>query len=218
MAKLRILLADDHRLMLAALRRVLEHEPDLEVVAEIDGGSRVVPAVGSLRPDIVLLDIRMPELDGLTCLARLRSLYPATRVVVFSTYADDARIEEARAGGARGYIVKTADPMRLPELLRAAAADEEGFFVVDGTPEIPEPPGGPALSSREQTVLEALARGLSNKEIAAELWVTEQTVKFHLRNLYRKIGVASRAEAARYAIGHGLLGARPDATDILAGR
>jgi DNA-binding NarL/FixJ family response regulator len=216
MANLRILLADDHRLMLEALRRVLEHEPDLEVVAEIDGGSRVVPAVGSLRPDVVLLDIRMPELDGLTCLGRLRSLYPETRVVVLSTYADDTRIEAARAGGARGYVVKTADPMRLPELLRAAAADEEGFFVVDGTPDIPEPSDGPALSSREQTVLEALARGLSNKEIAAELWVTEQTVKFHLRNLYRKIGVSSRAEAARYAIGHGLLGPRPDATDLLA--
>jgi DNA-binding NarL/FixJ family response regulator len=218
MTKIRILLADDHRLMLEALRRVLDHEGDLEVVAEIDAGSRVVPAVGNLRPHVVLLDIRMPELDGLTCLARLRSLYPETRVVVLSTYADDARIDAARAGGARGYIVKTADPLRLPELLRAAAADEEGFFVVGGTPEIPEAPGEPALSSREQTVLEALARGLSNKQIAAELWVTEQTVKFHLRNLYRKIGVASRTEAARYAIGHGLLGSRPDRTDTLAGR
>lgn len=218
MAKIRILLADDHRLMLEAVRRVLDQEADLEVVGEIDTGTRVVPAVGNLRPDVVLLDLRMPELDGLTCLTRLRSLYPETRVVVLSTYADDAHIDAARTGGARGYIVKTADPLRLPALLRAAVAEEEeGFFLVDGTPDIPEQIGHPVLSSREQTVLEALARGLSNKEIAAEIWVTEQTVKFHLRNLYRKIEVSSRTEATLYAIDHGLLGPRPDPTDILAG-
>jgi DNA-binding NarL/FixJ family response regulator len=197
---LRVLVADDHRLMLAAVRRALTGVAELEIVAEVSTGSHVLPAVRETKPDVVLLDLRMPELDGLTCLARLRKHDPTLPVVILSSYTDEPQIDAARQAGAAGYIAKTVEPVDLARVLRSAVADPS--FTVWGLerPQSPAPHDGrAALSEREAAVLEAIARGLSNREIGRELWISEQTVKFHLRNLYRKLGVSSRAEAARYA-------------------
>jgi two-component system, NarL family, response regulator DevR len=203
--KLRVLVADDHRLMLAAVRRALDRASEVEVVGEVDDPRRVVPAVGELRPDVVLLDIRMPQLDGLTCLERLQRLYPDVAVVILSTFAGDEQVEAARDRGASGYIVKTVDPLGLASMIQAAVRSPE-FLVFRPAP----PDAGPAaedelgLSAKELAILRALTRGLTNKEIGRELWISEQTVKFHLRNVYRKLELGSRAEAARYAIAQGL--------------
>jgi DNA-binding NarL/FixJ family response regulator len=204
MKPLRILVADDHPLMLAAVRRLLEESADFEIVGEVSVGSHVLPAVNETRPDVVLLDVRMPELDGITCLQRLRKQDPDVAVVILSSYNDAAQIEAARAAGARGYVVKTVEPVDLPSVLRSAL--EGKTFRVWGTPEPAqaEPSATPLLSEREAAVLEAVARGLSNREIGQQLWISEQTVKFHLRNVYRKLGVSSRTEAARYAYRTGL--------------
>jgi DNA-binding NarL/FixJ family response regulator len=204
MKPLRVLVADDHPLMLAALRRLLDESADFEIVAEVSVGSHVVPAVNETRPDVVLLDVRMPELDGITCLQRLRKQDPELAVVILSSYSDDEQIEAARAAGARGYVVKTVEPIDLPTVIKSAL--DEGTFRVWGTPEPArsEPSATPLLSEREAAVLEAVARGLSNREIGQLLWISEQTVKFHLRNVYRKLGVSSRTEAARYAYRSGL--------------
>ena len=198
-------MADDHRLMLAAVRRALADADDFEIVGEISVGSRVLPAVRETHPDLVLLDMRMPELDGLTCLTRLRQHDPTIAVVILSSYSDAAYIEAAREAGALGYIVKTIEPVDLPAVLRGALAGrpfevwgEPDDQRVDSTREL-------GLSERETVVLEAVARGLSNREISSELFISEQTVKFHLRNLYRKLGVSSRTEAARYAYQAGLV-------------
>jgi len=199
--------ADDHRLMLAAVRRALAEAEDFEIVGEISVGSRVLPAVRETDPHVVLLDMRMPELDGLTCLTRLRNHDPTIAVVILSSYSDEAHIEAARQAGALGYIVKTIEPVDLPAVLRSALSG--GPFGVWGE-EVPQSVGSTrtiALSERETVVLEAVARGLSNREIGRELWISEQTVKFHLRNLYRKLGVSSRTEAARYAYRSGLAAA-----------
>jgi DNA-binding NarL/FixJ family response regulator len=195
----RVLVADDHRLMLAAVRRALAQAEDFEIVGEISVGTRVVPAVRETNPDVVLLDMRMPELDGLTCLARLRKHDPRIAVVILSSYSDEAHIEAAREAGALAYIVKTIEPVDLPAVLRSALAGRP--FAVWGEEALQSVGSiGPIeLSEREAVVLEAVARGLSNREIGRELWISEQTVKFHLRNLYRKLGVSSRTEAARYA-------------------
>ena len=199
MEALRVLIADDHRLMLAATRRALSGSADLQVIAETDVGSKVLPAVHETHPDIVLLDLRMPELDGLQCLARLREHHPDVCVILLSSYTDSTHIEAAKAGGAAAYIAKTIDPAELADAIRTSYQADS--FTVWGL-------GGDAsdsvngvsdVSERESMVLSALARGLSNREIGKELWITEQTVKFHLRNLYRKLGVSNRTEAARFA-------------------
>ena len=200
-------MADDHRLMLAAVRRALAAAEGFEIVSEVSVGSRVLPAVRETNPDIVLLDMRMPELDGLACLARLRKHDPTIAVVILSSYNDQASIEAAREAGALGYIVKTIEPVDLPAVLRSALSGQP--FAVWGEEVVQSvgSNGTEALSERETVVLAAVARGLSNREIGRELWISEQTVKFHLRNLYRKLGVSSRTEAARYAYGSGVVAA-----------
>jgi DNA-binding NarL/FixJ family response regulator len=206
MTPLRVLVADDHPLMLAAVRRALDATEDFEIVGEVSVGSHVVPAVNELRPDVVLLDVRMPELDGISCLQRLRRQSPELAVVILSSYGDEQQIDAARAAGARGYVVKTVEPVDLPAVMRSAL--EGSSFTVWGVapPEHRMPPADTLLSERESAVLEAVARGLSNREIGRELWISEQTVKFHLRNVYRKLSVTSRTEAARYAYRTGLAG------------
>ena len=212
---LRVLIADDHRLMLAAVRRALSRAEGVEVVGEVDEATKIVPTVGQLLPDVVLLDIRMPQLDGLTCLERLQQRYPDVAVVILSTFAGDDHVDAARERGASGYIVKTVDPLQLADMVRTAVSSPE-FMVfrpelVDPAPAAGEEHG---LSERELTIVRALAQGLTNKQIGHELCVSEQTVKFHLRNIYRKLAIGSRVEAARWAIANGL--ARSSATSSRA--
>jgi DNA-binding NarL/FixJ family response regulator len=196
--------------MLAGIRRALDASDEMEVVGAVSVGSQVLPAIRETTPDVVLLDVRMPELDGLTCLDRIRKHYPDVTVVMLSAAAEAELVEEARRRGAAGYAVKAISPVDLPGIVKDALAGEE--FVVRGLPDGSEGAEGPeGLSSRELAVLRALARGLSNKEIGRELWVTEQTVKFHLRNIYRKLELANRTEAARYAHRHGLVESPPPA-------
>ena len=201
-------MADDHRLMLAAVRRALAEAEDFEIVGEVSVGSGVVPAVRETNPNVVLLDMRMPELDGLTCLARLRKHDPTIAVVILSSYSDEDQIEAARHAGALGYIVKTVEPVDLAAVLRSVLSGHPFAVWGQEVSENADSTGGAfALSERETAVLQAMARGLSNREIGRELWISEQTVKFHLRNVYRKLGVSSRTEAARYAYRSGLVGA-----------
>ena len=208
MDTLRVLVADDHRLMLAAVRRALADAEDFEIVGEVSVGSHVVPAARETKPDVVLLDMRMPELDGLACLERLRKHDPNIAVVILSSYSDEAQIEAARQAGALGYVVKTVEPVDLAVVLRRALSGEA--FAVWGVEEpqaAAQTTGEIPLSEREAAVLEAVARGISNREIGRQLWISEQTVKFHLRNVYRKLGISSRTEAARYAYRTGLVAA-----------
>ena len=208
MSTRRVLVADDHRLMLVAVRRALADAADFEIVGEVSVGSQVVPAARETKPDVVLLDLRMPELDGLACLERLRKHDPNLAVVILSSYSDKAQIEAAREGGALGYVVKTVEPVDLASVLRSALAGEA--FKVWGADEpkgTAQAAGAGGLSERETVILEAVARGLSNREIARQLWISEQTVKFHLRNVYRKLEISSRTEAARYAYRTGVVAA-----------
>jgi DNA-binding NarL/FixJ family response regulator len=203
MKKLRVLVADDHRLMLTAVRRALRDADSLEIVGQVSAGTLVIPTVHETDPDVVLLDMRMPELDGLSCLKRLRAQRPDVAVVILSSYNDPELVQAAREGGAAGYVVKTVEPVDLGRVIRTAVESCE--FSVWGLPV--ESPGSAALSvlsERESAVLEALSRGLSNREIGRQLWISEQTVKFHLRNIYRKLNLSSRAEAARYALSVGV--------------
>jgi DNA-binding NarL/FixJ family response regulator len=192
---------------LQGIRRVLEDVPDIEIVGEANSGSQVLPLIGQTNPDLVMLDIRMPQLDGLACLDRIRKSYPKLKVVMLSAYTDPEHISAALRRGASAYIAKTVNPLDLAAALRQAF---EGtvYTTYSAAPGEGEVPGGPVgLTERELSMLRAVARGLSNQAIGREYWVTEQTVEFHLGNIYRKLGVANRTEATRYAYEHGLLDA-----------
>src|SRR5262245_58878427 len=204
-AAMKVLVADDHRLMVEGIRRALEDAEDIEVVGEASTGSQVLPLVRRLRPDVVLLDMRMPQMDGLTCLDQLRKSNPDVKVIVLSVFSDPERIQAAFKHGASGYIVKSVNPLDLPSAIRQAV-DGTVFHAI-GLPEVDEQSLGKAsgLTDRELSILKAVAQGLSNAAIGKELWVTEQTVKFHLTNIYRKLNLANRTEAARYAYQHGLV-------------
>jgi DNA-binding NarL/FixJ family response regulator len=200
---MKILLADDHGLMLAGVRHALEND-GFQVVGEARTGSEVLPLVGRTAPEVVLLDLRMPGIDGLGCLQRIRDQYPDVKVVMCSMSSDPDQIQGAFQRGACGYILKTINPIDLGSAIRQAV--EGTAYHALGLPAMDEESVArtAGLTERESEVIKAVARGLSNKEIARELWVTVQTVKFHLTSIYRKLGITNRTEAARWALAKGL--------------
>lgn len=207
MRRLRVLVADDHELMVAAVRLALsEADGEFEIVATTTRGQQVLPLAGRTDPDVVLLDLRMPGMDGLTCLELLRQRHPRIKTVVLSGVDDPTVIRSAFTRGAVAFIRKHVDPRDLASAVRQA---------VDGT--VAQPifgdledvdaarPDDPGLSERERAILAALGAGKSNKQIAKHLWLAEQTVKFHLTNIYRKLDVSTRTEAVNAAYRRGLL-------------
>ncbi len=207
---LRVAIADDHRLMLDGIKRALETAPDIKVVGEATTGEEMLSLVPRVRPDVVILDLRMPKGDGLQTLAALRKDYPDLKIIILSMSEANEHIDQAFHGGASGYVAKTINPLDLPSTIRQ---------VVEGTVFTPRAGGGAAvgatgtsaaghpggLTDRELSILRLVAEGLSNLDIASKLYVTEQTVKFHLSNIYRKLGVGNRTEATRYAYRNGLI-------------
>jgi DNA-binding NarL/FixJ family response regulator len=207
--RLHVLIADDHPLMLAGIRRTLERDDQLAVVGEARTGPELLELIARRAPDVVVMDLRMPGVNGTELLARLRSSWPAVKVVVLSAAADRASVERAMAAGASAYAIKTVEPSEVIELIKLAASGRGTF-----ERRTPRPLGGrrrrpdePALTNREQVVLAAIASGRTTAEISRDLWVSEQTVKFHLTNIYRKLGVSNRAGAIRYALEHELVAA-----------
>lgn len=200
---MRVVIADDHKLIVEGIKRALDESEDFEVVGEATSGSQVLPLVGRTNPDLVILDLRMPGADGLTCLSRIHKQYPHVKVVVLSVSTDENVIQTALKRGASAYIIKSINPIDLPSALRQAM--EGTVYSAIGMPERDNPARAVGLTERETAILTALARGLSNEAIGKELWVAEQTVKFHLTNIYRKLGVSNRTEAARLAYQHGLV-------------
>jgi DNA-binding NarL/FixJ family response regulator len=201
---MRVLLADDHRLMVAAVRTALERENDIEIADVTIDAAKVLPLVAEHKPDVVVLDVLMPQIDGLAILERIRARFPAVKVVLLSASEDGSLVARAREGGASAFVHKQIDPQELAPILRQALESDEFQSVGIGadTTELAAEAG---MTKKEQLVLDALARGLSNQQIAQELWVTEQTVKFHLSNIYRKLEVRNRTEAAQHALRRGLV-------------
>ncbi|HEY4348491.1 MAG TPA: response regulator transcription factor [Gaiellaceae bacterium] len=203
--RVRVLLADDHQLIIDSVRGALEDSGEFEVVAEANTGSQVLALVKRHLPDIVLLDIRMPGMDGLVCLDQIKKRNPEIKVIVLSASSDQKLIENVLKRGASAYIVKSVNPIDLPSAIRQAI--DETVYTAIGLPDDSASTAAKSagLTARELAILTALAQGKSNAAIAKELWVAPQTVKFHLTNIYRKLGVANRTEAARYAYQQGLV-------------
>jgi DNA-binding NarL/FixJ family response regulator len=208
---IRLLIADDHEVVRAGLKSLLADVRDVQVVAEAAGGDEAVRLAHRLRPQVVLLDVRMVGGDGLAALGRLREELPAIPVVMFSSYDNPTYVARAVALGAVGYLVKSASRDEIVAAIRQAAAGASLWsrdHLRRASQAPPAPRGGAepdaALTKRENEVLKQLALGLSNKEIAQALDISYETVKEHVQHILRKLGVADRTQAAVWAVRKGM--------------
>jgi two-component system, NarL family, response regulator LiaR len=201
---IRVLLVDDHPVVRQGLRALLSTHEGIEVVGEADDGEAAVAAADRLSPDVVLMDVVMPGLDGVEALRRIGERRPQTRVVMLTSYADERRAMEAVDAGASGFLLKDASPRDVAAAIRAAHRGEAVLHPAVAAKLLAErrrPPAAHAdLTARELDVLRLIARGLQNKQIAAELHVSEKTVKTHVSAILRKLGVTDRTRAAMYAV------------------
>jgi DNA-binding NarL/FixJ family response regulator len=219
----RVLVVDDQRVVREGLATIVGSLPGVEVVGLAGDGGEAIQLAAQHEPDVVLMDLRMPETDGIQATTAIRSHHPTTQVVVLTTYADDASIVEALSAGATGYLTKDAtrddirraleaavegqgvlDPTVQARLLEAARAGVQAERQRAGPPRAPWPDG---LTDREAQVLALIAEGHSNGQIARQLYVSEATVKTHVNRILAKTGTRDRTQAAAYAYRHGLAGA-----------
>ena len=212
---IRILIADDHLIIRQGLRLILETEEDFEIVAEANDGAEAVQLCVVDKPDVVLMDLRMPGMDGLTAIEKLRENQPEIAVVILTTFNEDELMLRGLQAGARGYLLKDTDRVALFDTIRAAARGET-LLKPEIMARVLTLAGGIRqagkgsqstieLTEREQEVLTAVARGERSKEVALHLGISERTVKAHLASIYGKLGVDSRAAAISVAMQKGLL-------------
>jgi DNA-binding NarL/FixJ family response regulator len=207
MGPIRLLIADDHPVVRDGLRAMLATQPDMELVGEAATGTEAVTQARALRPDVVLMDLQMPGLDGPGAIATLREQAPEVRVLVLTTYGTDADITRAVDAGATGYLLKDAPREQLFAAIRSAARGESVLSPSVATRVLGRmrAPAEEALSPRELEILQAVARGLSNKDIGRELYVSEATVKTHLLRVFSKLGVDDRTAAVTVALERGII-------------
>ena len=212
---IRIAVADDHPVVREGLVAMLETQPDFEVVGEAGSGPEALAVVAERRPDVLLLDLEMPGLDGVGVLRRLRETGAPTRAIAFTVFDTDERIIAAVEAGAAGYLLKGAPRADIFAAVRVVAAGGSLLAPVAASTVLrrvrgddgrsPRSPTSPALTPRERAVLEQLARGLGNKQIAYALGITERTVKFHVSSVFTKLGASNRTEAVTRAAQAGLI-------------
>ncbi len=202
-----VLLVDDHPVVRAGVRGMLHGEDDITVVGEAGSGAEAVTAVRALHPDVVLMDLRMPEVDGVAATAQILAVAPTTRVVVLTTYESDADILRAIEAGAAGYLLKDTSRVDLVNAVRLAARGGTVLAPSVATRVLQRMrrPQHETLSPRETEVLRLVSRGLSNAEISRELHISEATVKTHLLRAFPKLGVSDRTAAVTTAMSLGLL-------------
>ena len=212
---IRVLIVDDHLIVREGLRLILETEEGIDLVGEASDGKEAINFASELCPDVVLMDLRMPGMDGLTAIEHIRRDYPQIAVVILTTFNEDELMRKGLGLGARGYLLKDTDRNTLFNTIRAAARGETLLkpeimkrLLASTTPKSqalkPQEPG--ILTEREIQVLQAVAAGSISREIAYQLGITERTVKAHLTSIYSKLGVDSRAAAVSEAMKRGLLG------------
>jgi DNA-binding NarL/FixJ family response regulator len=206
---LRIVLADDHATVRQGLRLLIEGQPDMTVVAEADDGQGAIAAVEQFSPDVVVMDVSMPRVNGLNATRTLKETRPESRVVVLTRYSDDAYLQELLRAGVSGYVLKQSASSELLQAIRAAAGGgqyldssvtgrvTDGFLARDGRK---ARRSQPSITDREAEVLRHIARGYSNKEIAAQLELSVKTVEVHKANAMRKLGFRGRIDIVRFAI------------------
>jgi NarL family two-component system response regulator LiaR len=208
---IRVLIADDHAVVRQGLRTFLDLQADIDVVGEAADGEEAVAAAQEHPPDVILLDLAMPVLDGIGALRQLRDTVPASRVIVLTSFGEDERLFTALRAGATGYLLKDVEPAELVRAIRTAHAGQSSLSPAVAARVIEELASGgqrgavDELTPRELEVLCLIARGRSNKRIALELGVAEKTVKTHVSHVLAKLGLSDRTQAALYAVREGLV-------------
>ena len=212
MAKIRVLLADDHETVRHGLKLLIDRQPDMEVVGEAGDGRLAVERTGELKPHVIVVDVSMPEMNGLAATKAIRQSAPATAVVALTRYADDAYVQELLGAGALGYVLKQSPASELVDAVRAAAAgrrylDRSLAARVAGSMLSRRDKRGAVttITDRETEVLRRMALGQSNKEIAASLDLSVKTVEVHKANAMRKLNLTGRTDVVRYALLQGWL-------------
>ncbi|MEY9934771.1 DNA-binding NarL/FixJ family response regulator [Catenulispora sp. GP43] len=218
---IRVLIADDHTLLRRGLAVVLDTEDDIEVVGEASDGAEALRKAQELVPDVVILDVRMPDTDGLAACAAIKRSVPGVKVIMLTSSDEETDLYEAVKSGASGYLLKSVLPHTIPDALRAVQRGESqvspsmaaklmtGFAALARGADASNAPAptaaAPKLTDREMEVLKLVATGRNNREIAKELFITENTVKNHVRNILEKLNLHSRMEAVVYAVREKLL-------------
>lgn len=208
-ASVRVLLADDHPLILAGIRRTIEGCEDIDVVGEARSASELLQLIERRNPTLVVVDLRMPDADGAAHIEEIRERWPQLKIIVVSACDDAPSIDSALRAGANAYVLKSAAALDVASVIRQVA----GGAVFHAPPIAPRAAAAASgededvtgLTDRERTILTAVGTGLTTAAISKDLWVSEHTIKFHLTNIYRKIGVSNRAGAVRYALQHGFV-------------
>lgn len=205
---IRVAIADDHRVVRVGLEQLLATFDDVELVGSADGGEQAVAICEELTPDVLLLDLSMPDLDGVEVTAQVGGRSPETKVVVFTSFSDRERIVAALDAGAIGYLLKDSEPAEIESAIRAASRGEAPLAPKAAAALLQGRNTGPRadvdLTAREREVLVLVNEGLANKQIARRLGISEKTVKGHLTNLFQRIGVADRTQAALWAERNGI--------------
>ena len=211
MTEIRVLIADDHAVVRQGLRTFLELQEDIEVVGDAADGEAALAGVQRHEPDVVLMDLVMPNLGGVEAIRRLRELRPETRVLVLTSFLDDEKLFPAVRAGAAGYLLKDIEPAELVRAIRTVADGEALLHpavaarLMEEFSDTERPVAEEALTAREREVLLLIARGLPNKQIALELGIAEKTVKTHVSSILSKLGLTDRTQAALYAVRAGLI-------------
>jgi DNA-binding NarL/FixJ family response regulator len=207
--KIRVLLVDDHAVVRMGLRTFFELQDDIDVVGEASDGSEAVAVARRLKPDVILMDLLMPNMDGLTAIGRIKGEMPETEIVAVTSFIEEEKVTAALEAGASGYLLKDAEAEEVAAAIRAAYAGEVHLDAAVARllaqrmrdrktkPDPVEP-----LTDRERDVLRLLGQGMSNKEIGAALFITERTARTYVSNILGKLGLASRTQAALYAVEH----------------
>ncbi|RQO36051.1 DNA-binding response regulator [Herminiimonas sp. KBW02] len=201
---IRVLVADDHPLMLEGIAAVIGSQSDIELVGEAADGNEALALFRTLQPDVTLIDLQMPNANGIDAVRMIRAEFPQARIAILTTYRGDVRALHAIKAGAQGYLLKSALRKELCDAIRALAAGQR-YFPPEISAELMEYMGQDCLSPREIQVLKLIAQGLSNKQIALELVLTEDTIKGHLRSIMDKLGANNRTHAVTIGIERGFI-------------
>jgi NarL family two-component system response regulator LiaR len=208
--RIRVLLVDDHAVVRMGLRAFFDLQPDIEVVGEASDGSEGVAMTRRLRPDVVLMDLLMPTMDGVTAIGRIKAELPETEIVTMTSFIEEEKVTAALEAGASGYVLKDAEAEEVAQAIRAAYAGEVHLdpqvarMLAQRLRAKKEPEPVEPLTEREKDVIRLLGQGHSNKEIGARLFITERTARTYVSNILGKLGLASRTQAALWAVEHKL--------------